>query len=171
VPREFNPTEILETLARHRVRFVVIGNFAGLLAGADVSTQDVDITPATDPDNLDRLAAALAELDAGIRVDGEAPVPLPPPDGRLLATAEIWNLSTRYGDLDITTMPSGTSGYDDLRRGARSSTLGGGLRISVASLEDVIRSKTAAGRAKDQLALPVLQRALERERNDLDLDL
>jgi len=72
----------------------VIANYAGMLAGADVSTQDVDITPSTAPENLERLASALAELKAGIRVEGEPLVPLPA-DARLLASAEIWNLTTR----------------------------------------------------------------------------
>jgi hypothetical protein len=165
VPPEFDPTAILAVLARHRVQCVVIGNYAGMLAGADVSTQDVDITPSTAPENLERLASALAELKAGIRVEGEPLVPLPA-DARLLASAEIWNLTTRHGDLDITTRPSGTSGYEDLNRAARATPIGDGLQISVAALEDVIRSKTAAGRAKDQQALPLLHEALRRSRAD-----
>jgi hypothetical protein len=55
------------------------------------------------------------------------------------------NLITRAGDLDIAFTPAGTSGYADLASRAtniivRKST------IPVASLEDVIRSKTAANR-------------------------
>src|SRR5436305_1364927 len=84
---------------------------------------------------------------AATRVTSEPPVPLPA-DARLLANAEIWNLTTRYGNLDITTHPSGTDGYDDLHRNADPQLVATGLRIEVATLEDVIRSKTAAGRAK-----------------------
>jgi hypothetical protein len=116
-PPEFNGNAILAVLARHNVACVVIGNYGGLLRGVDLATDDIDITPSTTADNLERLARALAELDAGIRVAGEPPVPLPG-DSRLLAKAEIWNLTTRYGNLDITTCPSGTDGYEDLRRNA-----------------------------------------------------
>jgi len=164
---EFDGNAILAVLARHKVALVVIGNYAGLLRGVDLATEDVDITPATSAENLDRLAAALAELGAAIRVPGEPPIPLPT-DARLLANAEIWTLTTRYGNLDITTRPSGTDGYDDLHRNADPQLVATGLRIEVAALEDVIRSKTAAGRAKDLAALAQLRAALERQRDAAD---
>lgn len=159
----FQPDRILEVLARHRVCCVVIGGYAALLAGAEVITRDIDITPALDDENLDRLAAALAELNAAIRVRNEPPIPLPH-DARLLASAQIWNLATDAGDLDISVAPDGTTGYDDLRRDAYHHTLKDGLKVTVASLEDIIRSKTAANRAKDRATLPHLHAALQRQR-------
>jgi hypothetical protein len=159
----FDPQRILEVLARHQVECVVIGGYAAVLAGIAIVTRDVDITPATDQTNLERLAAALDELHAAIRVrPGEPPVPLPT-DPRLLARTEILNLTTDAGDLDITNRPDGTGGYDDLTRSAtHHQLLGGELHIAIASLEDIIRSKTAAGRAKDLATLPQLRAALER---------
>jgi hypothetical protein len=65
------------------------------------------------------------------------------------------NLVTKYGDLDIAMIPNGTSGYDDLIVGAIRQQIGT-THATVASLDDVIRSKTAAGRPKDQRALPEL---------------
>ena len=66
----------------------MIGGYAAVLAGIDVVTRDIDITPATDQSTLERLAAALDELHAAIRIcPGEPPVPLPA-DPRLLARAE-----------------------------------------------------------------------------------
>jgi len=158
----FDPQRILQVLARHEVRCVVIGAYAAVLAGVEIATRDVDIVPATDHVNLERLAAALDELHAAIRVSaGEPPVPLPA-DARLLARTEILNLTTDAGELDITRRPSGTDGYDDLKQGAQYQALGQGLQIAIASLEDVIRSKIAAGRAKDLASLPQLQAALDR---------
>ena len=162
-PPEFDGNAILAALARHKVACVVIGNYAGLLHGVDLATEDVDITPAASAENFERLATALAELGAAIRVPREPPVPLPT-DGRLLATAQIWNLTTRFGNLDITTRPSGTEGYEDLERNADPRPVATGLQIDVASLGDIIRSKTAAGRAKDLAALPQLRAALDRQR-------
>jgi hypothetical protein len=133
-------------------------------AGIDIVTRDVDITTATDQANLQRLADALAELHAAIRIRaGEPPVPLPA-DPRLLARAEILNLTTDAGDLDITSRPDGTGGYEDLKRDAHPHPVGQGLQIAIASLQDIIRSKTAAGRAKDLATLPQLRAALERQR-------
>jgi hypothetical protein len=160
---EFDGNAILAVLARHKVACVVIGNYAGLLHGVDLATEDVDITPAATPENYERLASALAELGAAILLPHEPPLPLPT-DARLLATAEIWNLTTRYGNMDITIRPSGTDGYGDLHRNSNPRTVSTGLQIDVASLQDIIRSKSAAGRAKDNAALPQLRAALERER-------
>lgn len=161
----FDPQRILEVLARHQVQCVVIGGYAAVLAGIDIVTRDIDITPAIEPANLQRLAAALDELHAAIRVRaGKPPVPLPA-DPRLLARAEIWNLATDAGDLDITTRPDGTNGYEDLKDGAYRQPLPGGLHIAIASLQDIIRSKTAAGRAKDLAALPQLRAALKRQQD------
>lgn len=168
-PPPFDAVEILGALERHGVRFVLIGGFAAVLHGATIATRDIDITPAADEENLQRLANALAELGAGIRVDGEPPVQLPH-DARLLASATIWNLTTRYGDLDISVIPSGTAGYDDLHRGASSRPVGRGVRIDVASIDDIIRSKEAAARPKDQATLPELRDVRARARQDLDLD-
>jgi hypothetical protein len=161
---QFDPLRILEVLARHEVQCVVIGAYAAVLAGVEIVTRDIDITPATDHANLERLAAALNELHAAIRVRvGEPPVRLPA-DARLLARTEILNLTTDAGELDITRRPSGTDGYEDLKQGAHYEPLGQGLQIAIASLEDVIRSKTAAGRAKDLATLPQLRAALERRK-------
>ena len=143
----------------------MIGGYAAVLSGIDVVTRDIDITPATDQANLERLAAALGELRAAIRAGAsEPPIPLPA-DPRLLARSEILNLTTDAGDLDITNRPDGTSGYDDLKQAAHQQPLGKGLHIAIASLEDIIRSKTAAGRAKDLATLPQLRAALERQRD------
>lgn len=163
----FDPQRILEVLARHQVRCVVIGGYAAVLAGIELVTRDIDITPAPDDANLKRLADALEELHAAIRVPNEPPIPLPA-HPRLLVRSEILNLATDAGDLDITTQPDGTGGYEDLRRHAYEHPLGEGLQIAIASLEDIIRSKTAAGRAKDLATLPQLRAALDRQRSRPD---
>lgn len=159
----FDPVALLGTLARHRVRFVVIGGIAALSQGSPLPTEDVDVTPEREDENLDRLAAALAELDARLRTDGGDVVPLPP-DSRLLAQAETWTLATRHGDLDLVFSPPGTGGYDDLRRDAFEVDLGRDVHVRVAALADVIRSKEASNRPKDRAQLPALRQTLERIR-------
>jgi hypothetical protein len=67
------------------------------------------------------------------------------------------NLRTPYGDLDLTFEPSGTGGYPDLARSAEERAVAG-MVVRVASLDDIIRSKEAAGRDKDVAALPELYR-------------
>jgi len=155
----FDPTEIVRVLEANAVRYVLIGGMAATIHGADYVTGDVDITPATDSGNLTRLSKALHDLDARIRVADE-PAGLPfDPDAGSLASVAIWNLVTNAGDLDISFVPSGTRGYRDLQRDAVT-VLIHGVAVPVASLADVVRSKEAAGRDKDRLALPMLRRLL-----------
>lgn len=158
---EFRPSDILAALVQHGVEFVVIGGYAANLHGSPLPTLDLDITPRREPNNLGRLSAALRELDARVRaVELDEPLPFDH-NADSLAAVEVWNLTTRSGDLDISFVPTGTRGYEDLRQNAvdvgRS-----GVRIMVASLADVIRSKEAAGRDKDRRTLPVLREILAR---------
>lgn len=153
---------ILEVLARHRVRFVVIGGVAAILHGSPFATRDADITPAMDRENLERLGGALRELQARLRTPDGIGVDLPfDPVSATLGRGQVWNLTTPSGDLDLCFVPSGTTGYEDLLRDADTMELAG-VRVRVASLADVIRSKEAAGRDKDRQALPTLRKLLAR---------
>jgi len=74
----------------------------------------------------------------------------------------VLNLTTRFGDLDLTFAPSGfVDGFDALRVGATAMTIDG-VRVLVANLDDVIASKEAAGRDKDFEALPRIIRLVQR---------
>jgi hypothetical protein len=152
------PEPILTALRRHGVQYVLIGGLAAVAHGAPHVTRDADITPDRSHANLERLSSALRELGARVRAgDQEHPFDH---DADSLARAKVWNLTTPHGDLDIAFEPAGTFGYDDLKRDAIT-VLVFGAKVDVASLADVIRSKEAAGREKDRVALPVLRRLLE----------
>jgi hypothetical protein len=150
---------VLEVLERHDLRYVVIGAVAAIIHGYPLPTMDLDITPARDPDNLERLAGALRELEARLRVPRGPGVPFPI-DAVMLSRGELWTLTTKSGPLDLVYLPAGTQGYDDLRRDAKEIDIGG-LTVPVASLPDIIRSKEAAGRPKDIAQLPALRQTLE----------
>jgi hypothetical protein len=156
----FDPGPMLEALARHKVKYVVVGGFAAIFHGAAHLTFDLDITPEQSRANLDRLSAALTDLGARVRTDAvDEGLPFSH-SGESLGKGRVWNLQTDHGDLDLTIMPSGTEGYDDLVTDAAAATVLG-VHVMVASLRDVIRSKEAADRPKDHLALPTLRRLLE----------
>lgn len=164
---------MLATLNEAGVRFILVGGMAAILHGDVGVTVDLDVVPEHEPGNLDRLARALRTLEARIRTRSV-------PEGlhfdcsgaflRSLVPDSILNLTTSAGHLDLTFQPSGTRGYADLRRDAIEIEVADGVRILVASLADVIRSKEAAGREKDRLVLPRLRRLLDeiREREDAD---
>ena len=157
---DFEPGQILRALEAHHVRYVVIGAIAAVAAGAPILTTDLDVTPARSPENLERLALALRDLDAKLRTPNDPEGVSFPVEAETLATAESWTLSTRSGDLDLMFSPAGTQGYDDLRRGAARERIAG-VSVAVAALADVIRSKEAANREKDSMQLPILRRTLE----------
>jgi hypothetical protein len=161
---EADPLEILRVLERHQVRYVLIGAAAARIAGAPVVTEDIDVTPARDRSNLERLAAALRELGARLRSATDSEGVRFPVEPEMLESGNLWTLTTQAGDLDICFVPSGTRGYDDLRREASLELIGEGLTVAVASLRDVIRSKEAAGRPKDLGQLPLLRQTLEQIR-------
>lgn len=137
--------------------FVVVGGFAAVLHGSALPTADVDVVPSRSDDNLDRLGAALRELDAKLRTSaGPVEAPL---DGPFLRSMPLMvNLTTRHGDLDVTFEAAGPRhGFDDWNADATEIEIADGLRIRVASLAAVIDSKRAAGRPKDERALPHLE--------------
>jgi hypothetical protein len=156
----FDPERLLEALSRHKVNFVLIGALAARLHGFPRLTADADITPAEDKPNLERLAAALNELRAKVYTESI-------PEGlafdcsaATLARARMWNLVTSAGRLDIAFEPAGVEGYDDLKKDAERFEAFG-VRFLVASLDDIIRSKEAAGRPKDLDDVAIL-RAMKR---------
>lgn len=158
----FDPERIFEALTNSNVRFVLIGGMAAILHGDAGVTMDIDIAPAYDTENLDRLAKVLRGLHARIRAEG-APNGLPFDCSgeflRNLGPDGILNLTTRYGDVDLAFTPSGTEGFEDLKKDTVTISATG-VSLLVASLADVIRSKSAADRDKDRRALPRLRELL-----------
>lgn len=153
---KFDPLGLLATLDRHRVAYIVIGAFGRVVQGAEEVTRGIDIVPSTKPENLRRLEAALADLDAR-RADGREVDFAAPHD-------QAVELSTTRGELKVVSEPVGTRGYDDLRRAATREPLGRGLRPSVASVDDLARMLAALGREEDQAKLRGLRMLAELER-------
>jgi hypothetical protein len=150
---DFQPEAVIRLLGRHRVRYVLIGGLAAVTHGAPLVTQDVDICYARDDEDLGHVAAALTEVHAELR--GADPGLPFRPDPRTLRAGDAFTLTTDVGWLDLLGTPSGTSGFDDLARTADVFSLFG-QRALVASVEDLIRMKRAAGRPKDLLAVEEL---------------
>ena len=149
----FDALPALRPLIDSEVRFVVIGGVAAQLRGSPSLTSDLDICYARDDDNLDRLVAALRSINATLRGAPEGvPFIL---DAKSLKRGDSFTFLTDAGSLDCLGTPSGTRGYEELIVNATSMDVGG-LEVMVASLDDVMRMKRAAGRPKDRIELEIL---------------
>ena len=98
----FDFDRIVSTLSRHGVAYVLIGGAAAVAHGSTLATEDVDLTPARDQGNLDRLGEALLELRARLRTANEPDGVEFPCNGRFLAAMPtMLNLTTDAGDIDL----------------------------------------------------------------------
>ena len=77
-----------------------------------------------------------------------------------LGRMRFLNLKTDLGPIDILPLPAGIDSFEGLWERSVAFDLGG-FTVRVASLDDLIAMKQAAGRVKDQLHLLELQ-ALKR---------
>jgi hypothetical protein len=154
----FDPLGLLGTLQRHQVAYIVIGALGRVLQGTDELTRGVDIVPSAKGQNLERLDAALQDLNArypdGREVSFQGNVPLDEPV----------ELMTDRGELKVILEPAGTRGYDDLRKAATREGIGRGVRPAVASTDDLARMLAALGREDDRTKLQDLRRLAELER-------
>lgn len=151
----FLPQELFAILERSHLEYITIGAFGSLLHGSGVLSDNIDIVPNPRPANLDRLAQALVALNA--RTPRNKQLRLDP--GERLK--EVTRILTRSGPLNVILTPSGTGGYDDLRRKAIREPLGFGVRTTLASLDDIIRTTAAHAGKKAGEQLPRLRRLLD----------
>jgi hypothetical protein len=149
---------LLRILAGQRVDFIIVGGAAATVHGASRLTQDLDIVYGRSPENLRRIAEALAALHPYLR---GAPAGLPfRLDVETLQRGLNFTLVTDLGDLDLLGEIAGGGGFEALLPHA--------LRVEVygnpcyvLGLERLIEVKRAAGRPKDLEAIAELERIRE----------
>lgn len=147
---------LVTTLARHEVRYLVIGGIAAILHGWPGATADFDALGAPGEANGARLAAALAEL--GASGDGWDGTPA------TMARHTAWSLDTDAGPVDLLFVLEPWGTYEELQPDA-DHIPAFGVVIPVVSLADLIELKEGLGRPKDlRVALELTEIRRERER-------
>jgi hypothetical protein len=136
---------IFAVLDAHKVEYVVIGGIAVQVHGHVRMTNDVDLIPSPTPQNLNRLAIALEELGARVLNSGSEHLGI---DAQMLPRATLWQLATPHGDIDVLHDAPGAAPFPQLRERALLITLGD-HPIPIASRDDLIKMKRAAGRPVD----------------------
>ncbi len=153
----FDPVRICEILNEEGVEFIVFGGFAAVIHGSSLPTREINVLSTRESGNLTKLACALNRIGAMIRTSGD-PVSTKI-DGPFLANMPLMlHLVTDLGEMDLSFSPSGPLvEYDGWNAQAVVLTIAPGINVRVASLDDIIASKRAANRPKDNRALPYLE--------------
>lgn len=158
---EFRPSELVRLLSKAAVDYVVVGGVAVVVQAHARFTDDLDICYATDRANLSRLGEVLVELGATLRgIDVDVPFV---PDGRTLRGTQTLCLNTPFGGLDLLAQPEGAPRYERLRARAEVVEIAG-VAVPVASIDDMIAMKRAAGRPQDLIDVDALEIARRRRR-------
>lgn len=162
--QSLQPEPLLQALVDHAVAFIVVGGYAVAAHGFVRATKDIDICPDPDPENLQRLADALEELDAepiGLDDFEEGEFDLQP-DLEGLQYSGNWTLHTKHGRLDVLQhiqgLGSDGGGWHEL--GPRAVTREFlGHQCLFCSYEDLLKMKRAAGRPQDEIDITSLMAA------------
>ena len=138
--------EFVQSLNDNDVRYLVIGGYAVALHGHPRYTKDIDIWIQMTPENANRMIAALNDFgfgSLGLRVED------------FLVPDQVIQLGYPPSRIDLITSPPGVdfeTCYD-----SRVQTVIDGIAVSFIDLENLKKSKRAAGRLQDLADLENLQ--------------
>jgi predicted nucleotidyltransferase len=148
----------IQALVDAGVAFVIVGGWSAILNGSSYSTNDLDICFARNPENLRRLALALAPFRPRLR---DLPEGLPFVwDQATLRNVTVLTLETDLGKVDLLTEVAGLGTLEEMTEGSVV-TEAFGRQVRILDLKSLIKAKRAAGREKDLLVLPELESLLE----------
>ncbi len=134
--------EVRDAFAKQGVKYLFLGKSAAILLGFPDTTQDADLFPDKSPENGQAIVRALGDLGFTLTPEQES---------QIIRGKDFVQLKTGPFDLDLIFAPDGIERFDDAWQ----------RRVDVqgfpcCNLDDIIRSKEAAGRAKDRESLPRL---------------
>lgn len=140
---------VARALVASKLDAIVVGATAAVLQGAPVTTQDVDLLVRRVPRNEAKITAFRKALGGF---------------GRVVVTSQVESLVGPTGQVDLIfdALPADLT-FEAVRSRALRICVGTSSLL-VASLEDIIRSKRAAGRPKDLAALSTLEDTLRVKR-------
>jgi hypothetical protein len=140
---------VARALGEAKLEAVLIGNAAAALQGAPVTTVDFDFMFRKTQANLRKLKAFARELHAIVLR------PYYPVSDLFRVVSDDLGLQ-----VDFLATVHGVRSFESLRSRAVRVALGN-AELSVAALEDIVRSKRAAGRPKDYAVLSILETTLD----------
>lgn len=139
---------IRDAFARHGVEYMFIGKGAAVAQGLNATTKDLDVYPSASPQNRKALVAAL--LDLGFPMQAKLGDVMVDYEQQILSAKDFIQFLEPF-DLDIVFAPDGFESYEEA---ARMKVVMGGYPFL--SLDGIIQSKQATGRARDKQDIPAL---------------
>jgi hypothetical protein len=136
----------MKAIHQERLEVVLIGNAAAAMHGAPITTLDFDFMFRETPTNLRKLKKVAASLEATI---------LRP----FYPVSKLYRMVDDAAGLQADFMPviHGVRSFESLRSRAEERQVGG-VALLIASLDDIVASKRAAGRDRDRAVLPILEK-------------
>jgi len=135
--------EVRDAFQRHAVRYLFIGKSGAILLGFPDTTQDADLFVEKSPANCKATAAALRTLGFTLS-DAQA--------AEIERGKDFVQLKDGPFDLDLIFAPDGIEHFEDAWK--RRIEVEG---FPVCHIDDIIASKAATNRVKDQESLPRLR--------------
>jgi len=150
--------ELLERLVGAKIRFVLVGGLAVNAWGYLRATQDVDVVPDPEPENLAKLDELLRELGGRVDVGGR----LLDSDSisTFLRTGDRTFVRADLGQVDVLQGLPQVPRYAELDEQAKQIDLDG-LEVRVCSLGHLLAMKRASDRPRDREDLEALEAAQE----------
>ncbi len=147
--------KVLSTLANHQVRCLLMGGQACVLYGAAEFSRDTDLNVFANPENLEYLTAALADLMA-------TPIAVPPWDWSFLSRGHSLHFRCAHPDanntrVDVMSVLRGVAPFEELWARRTTVQLEDSLEFDVMSLTDLVQAKKTR-RDKDW---PMIRRLIE----------
>lgn len=159
-----NLRALLETLLLHKIDFVLVGGFAGVVHGSTMVTQDLDICAAITEESVAQLRSSLRDLHPRHRMNPTfKPSFIDYPED-LTGLKNIY-LETDLGILDIMSELPPVGAFETVKSKAIKISLHGQTCLVIA-LDDLIRIKESMKRPKDLQAafeLKIIQDRKSRE--------
>lgn len=145
---QYDPYALLSRLDEAGVEYILVGELARVLQGADEIPEEIDLViPKGARPKSDGAILSFARRGIGADPDGDA-----------------WFYRVAGGTLiRVREFPEGTKGHRDLRRRAERVHLGSGLRPWVAAPGDLVRIMEARARPEETDQLDAMRRVVELE--------
>lgn len=153
-----NLNELLKLLLAHKIDFVLVGGFAGVVHGSSQVTRNLDIAMLLTSEQVEILRTSLKDIHPRHRMNPAfKPSFLDEPKN----TEGVKNiyLDTDLGILDILTEVTGVGDFERIKAKSVEIPLFG-FKCRVISAEDLIAAKEKLGRDKDRIVARELRAIL-----------